>query len=276
MTTIPFINNNQLEAICKVLADTHKGLTGSEIGRLLKQLGINDPDPSMTKWVRLYNALAAEQNGDRRGARVCKFIVEAMDPVRFSGQIEKFEERRDALNQVIALIGYRLDEDRKLRKVETAKTLADAEERANRLRTELRRRDVHPDVLKAWQARLLRQDYFYAVLEAAKSVAEKIRRKSGLTTDGAKLVDGAFDIPKNGYPILAFNSLQTDSEKSEHSGLVNLIKGFFGAFRNPIAHQPEHTWHVSEQDAFDLLTIASLIHRRLDNVCVHMSEPCKQ
>ena len=264
MAAIPYINNNQLEAICKVLADTANGLTGSQIGHLLEQLGIHDPDPSMTKWKRLFNALAAKQNGDRHGASVCNFIQAAMEPVRFSGQSSRFEERRDALNKVIAFLGYSLGGDGKLRTGVTAKTLPEAEKCANRLRTELEHRDVHSDVLQVCQARLLRHDNFYAVLETAKSVAEKIRQKSGLTSDGVALVEEAFGIPKDGYPLLAFNSLQTDSEKSEHKGLINLIKGLFGAFRNPAAHQPEHTWHVSEQDAVDLLTIASLIHRRLD------------
>jgi len=253
LVTIPSINSNQLEAICKVLADTEKGLTGSEIGHLLEQLGIHDPDPSMTKWKRLYNALSAKQNNDRHGANVCQFIQAAMEPVRFSGQSDRFEERRDALNQVIAFLGYSLGDDGKLRKGETAKTL-----------TEVERRGVHYDVLNVCQARFLRQDYFYAVLESAKSVAEKIRQKNGLNSDGALLVDEAFGIPKSGYPLLAFNSLQTDSEKSEHKGLGNLMRGLFGAFRNPTAHEPEHTWYISEQDALDLLTIASLIHRRLD------------
>jgi len=103
------------------------------------------------------------------------------------------------------------------------------------------------------------------VLEAAKSVAEKIRQRSGLVSDGVPLVKQAFDIPKRSYPLLAFNALQTVSEKSEHDGLANLMKGLFGAFRNPTAHQPEHTWPVTEQDALDLLTIVSLIHRRLDD-----------
>ncbi len=265
MARIPLIQSNQLEAICNVLADTEKGLTGSEIGRLLRQLCIDDPEPSMTKWKRLHNALAAKQNGDGHGASVCQFIQAAMEPVRFSGQSEKFDERRDALNQVIAFLGYSLGDDGKLRKTEAAKTLTEAERRANRLRTELHRRRVHSDILNVCQARFLQKDYFYTVLEAAKSVAEKIRQKGELTSDGVSLVDAAFNIPKSGYPLLAFNSLQTDSEKSEHKGLSNLMKGLFGAFRNPTAHQPEHTWPVSEEDALDLLTIASLIHRRLDN-----------
>ncbi len=258
------INSNQLEAICKVLADTSHGLTGSDIGHLLRQLGINDPDPAMTKWRRLYNALAARQNNDMHGSSICQFIEMAMEPVRFLGARERFEERRDALNQAISFLGYSLGEDGKLIKGNTAKTLPESEMRANRLRGELQRRQVHANVLQVCQARLLQKDYFYAVLEATKSIAEKIRQKSGLFSDGGTLVDEAFGIPKNGYPLLAFNSLQTESEKSEHKGLANLIKGLFGAFRNPTAHQPEHTWPVSENDALDLLTMASLIHRRLD------------
>jgi len=209
--------------------------------------------------------VAAKQNVEGHGTAICLFIEAAMDPVRFSGNSTRFEERRDALNEVIAFLGYSLGNDGKLRKGETANTLSEAQRRSSRLRTELQRRGVHSDVLQVCQARFLQRDYFYAVLEASKSVAEKIRQKGGLSSDGATLVEQAFGIPKGGYPLLAFNTLQLESEQSEHKGLVNLMKGLFGAFRNPTAHQPEHTWTIGEQDALDLLTIASLIHRRLDD-----------
>ena len=104
----------------------------------------------------------------------------------------------------------------------------------------------------------------HAVLEAAKSVAQKIRDKTGLTSDGSQLVDEAFGKGKKAYPVLAFNSLATESEQSEHSGLMNLIKGFFGTFRNPTAHAPRFAWKIGEQDALDTMTLASLLHRRLD------------
>ena len=45
---------------------------------------------------------------------------------------------------------------------------------------------------------------------------------------------------------------------------MNLIKGVFGAFRNTAAHAPQIHWAVSEQDALDILTTLSLVHRRLD------------
>ena len=65
-------------------------------------------------------------------------------------------------------------------------------------------------------------------------------------------------------PKLAFNTLQSESEQSEHTGLMLLIKGMFGLFRNPTAHTPKISWVMKEQDALDLLTVVSFIHRRLD------------
>lgn len=65
-------------------------------------------------------------------------------------------------------------------------------------------------------------------------------------------------------PILAFNSLRTDTEKDEQRGLVNLLKGMFSTFRNVTAHAPKVTWPIDEQDALDLLSLASFLHRRID------------
>lgn len=103
------------------------------------------------------------------------------------------------------------------------------------------------------------------MFEATKSVAEKLRQKTGLVSDGSQLVDEALGLGKVGCPRLAFNTPTTDSERSEHSGLMNLIKGLFGAFRNTTAHAPKIHWNVTEQDALDILTTISLIHRRLDS-----------
>jgi uncharacterized protein (TIGR02391 family) len=111
---------------------------------------------------------------------------------------------------------------------------------------------------------LLADNYFHAVFEATKSVADKLRLKTGLSADGAELADQALAIGKQGHPRLAFNSLQTESEQSEQRGLTNIIKGAFGAFRNTAAHAPKIYWPIAEQDALDILTMLSLIHRRLD------------
>jgi len=253
----------QLEAIADVLGHTSAGLTGSEIGKLLRRCGIDDPEPSMTKRVRLANALKARQSKDGCANHVVAFVQAAMDPVRYAEERPVFEDRRHALNRVLAFVALALGEDGKVVMTDPARTVGQAAERAGKLRSELERRRVHPDVLRFCRAELLQENYFHAVLEASKSVAEKVRAKTGLTTDGSQLVDDAFG-KKPTLPLLAFNSLQTDSEWSEHRGLMNIMKGVFSAFRNPTAHEPKVSWHVTEQDALDLLTLASLLHRRLD------------
>lgn len=264
MAAIPKIDETCLQRICDVLGDTSGGLTGSEIGKLLSQAGIADPLPGMTKKIRLYEALRARQEQDGCANNVIALIQAAMSPVRYTGNPAVFDARRAELNTVLAFCGYTLGDDGRLRPCTTSTTLAEAEQRAGRLRAELQRRGVHGDVLAFCRAELLQGNYFHAVFEATKSVADKIRTRAGLTGDGADLVDQAFGMGRTGMPFLAFNSLRTDTERSEHTGLMNLMKGMFGVFRNVTAHAPKILWKIGEPDALDLLTIASFLHRRLD------------
>jgi uncharacterized protein (TIGR02391 family) len=262
MTSFPVISEQQIQAICDVIGDTSEGLTSSEIGRLLAQCNIDDPLPGITKRDRLYHALSNRQKQDYSANNVFHFILMVMDPIRYVQNRVLFDSRQEKLNQVLIFIGLSLGTDGKLRETTAVRNLTEAERRVGRLRAELQRRNVHPDVLNFCKTELLQENYFHAVLEATKSVAEKIRQKTGLVDDGADLVDQAFGL-KSG-PKLAFNTLQSDSERSEHTGLMNLMKGMFGLFRNPSAHAPKISWVIKEQDALDLLTVVSLIHRRLD------------
>lgn len=264
MPPIPKFPANNLQRICDVLADTGAGLTGSEIGRYLEQVGISDIDQKNTKRYRLNSALSAKQDKDGCGNYVVSFIQEVMNPVLYTDNSSCFSSRRDSLNVILVFSGLALREDGKIQASIPAKTLSEAEERTGRLRQELARRNVHPDVLKFCQAELVGTNYFHAIFEATKSVADKIRERSGLREDGASLVDRAFSF-RGEIPFLAFNFLQTETEQSEQSGLMNLIKGMFGAFRNVTAHAPRIIWQFSEQDAMDLLTMASYLHRRIDS-----------
>lgn len=264
MAAIPKFNDANLQAVCDILGATSSGLTGAEIGRCLRECGCPDPIPDMTKRHRLFAGLSAKQTGDGCANGVLAFIKHVMNPVRYVGNKDYFETERGKLNGVLSFSGLTLGEDGHLRMVKAAQTLTDAEAAASVLRKALIERKVHPDVLKFCRAELVVDNYFHAVFEATKSVAEKLREKTGLTTDGAPLVDGALGIGQAGHPRLAFNSLRTESERSEQTGLSNLVKGLFGAFRNTTAHAPKIHWNVSEQDALDILTTISLVHRRLD------------
>jgi len=264
MASVKPFQHETLRAICDVLGDTYEGLTGSEIGRLLSRTGIEDPTPSQTKRYRLFNALDQCQREYKTGKQVAGFIQAAMNPVRYSKDQERYNSLRNDLNVALAFAGLELGQDGKLRRIKRAETLTQADKRARTLERKLRSRGVHPDVLKFCRAELLQENYFHAVFEATKSVADKIRQKSGLTTDGARLIDDAFALGKSGIPVLALNSLETETERSEQKGFANLLKGLFGTFRNTTAHVPKIKWKIEEQDALDLFSLASLCHRRID------------
>lgn len=261
MTNFEKLDETTLRAICAILGETSSGLTGSEIGKILADCGIDDPFAGATKRDRLFLALSQRQKMDNSGNNVVAFIYAAMNPVRYTQNPELFDARRSELNKVLSFQGHMLAEEGKLVKITASRTLTEAQERASHLRRELINRKVHPDVLRFCKAELLQANFFHAVFEATKSVADKIREKSGLSKDGARLVDLAFG---GKPPLLAFNTLQTETEQSEHKGLMNLLKGLFGTFRNTTAHAPKIKWVIKEQDAYDMLSLASLLHRRLD------------
>jgi len=269
MTQIPTFEESVLQSLCDILADTNEGLTGSEIGHALAECGIDDPLPGQTKRHRLFHALQQRQVKDRCGNAVVAVLYYALHPVRYTKEPQLFDIRRGRLNEVLAFAGLELGQDGKLRERAKTDTLAEARDRAGKLYRGLVARGTHPDVLRFCRAELLQDNYFHAVFEACKSIADKIRDKSGLSGDGSRLVEEAFG---GASPILAVNSLRTEPERSEQAGLLNLLKGLFGTFRNTTAHAPKISWPISEQDALDLLSLVSLLHRRLD-ACVQTHRP---
>ncbi len=258
-----------IEAVARELAEA---VIGSRISQLIAPLRVSETseEATGTKWKRLFNAVVRAQNRQGDGRPLIRLVSEVMQPVRFES-VEQFEGHRERLNDRLILFGYQIRDDGKVTRTVAASTLAEAKQRANALVGELSRRDVHPDVLAFCRVELLQQNYFHAVLEAAKSVADKIRVLSGLNLDGSQLMDAAFSM-SGGDPIIGFNTLCTQWERSEHAGLAMLCKGLFGTFRNPTAHAPRVRWAVEQTEALDMLTIASMLHRRLDGALVKASQ----
>ena len=252
-----FFDRNQIQAIADALGETSEGLRGPEIGDLLHVCAIADTDPSLTKRIRLFNALAGSQNTLGHRGAILKFIRQAMNPARYVREPEQFEPMRSRLNTALAFTGHAVDEAGQLTKAEAVHTLKDAQRRARELRADLADRDVHPDVLACCREELLADDYFHTILEATKSVVLKLQDRTGLTV----LVDQALT---GELPALAINGLRTPSELSEQRGFANLVRGVFGLFRNPTAHEARIRWGVDKRDAEEALTLVSLIHQRLD------------
>lgn len=264
MERIPPFDPQYLTSLAKILADTESGLTGTQLAALLRDSQIPDITPEMTKWKRLFNAFVELQNKRQFGNHVVVFIKRAMNPVQYTADPHTFARRRDQLNAVLSFSGISLGEDGHVRWSTQASNLDEALARATRLHSALVSRAVHADVLRFCRAELVQENYFHAVFEAMKSIAAKIRQLSGLTTDGSELVTQAFSLGKDCKPVLAINSLATETDKGEQRGFVNLLIGLFGTIRNPGAHNPKLEWPMAEQDALDILTMASLVHRKID------------
>ena len=261
MAQLPCFESSHLEAACRVLADTSSGLTGGEIEHILRDIGVADPTPTMTKWKRLFNALAQAQNEHQVGNHLIQFTNRAMSPARYTSSPELFTLRQDGLNVALAFAGYGVNDRGQVIRTTAETTVQGARARAKRLETALHQRGTHQEVFKYCRAELLQENYFHAVLEAVKGVAERLRQMSGLYTDGAELVNAALSTKS---PILALNSLSSDTELSEQKGIANLLVGVFGAIRNPTAHAPKVVWAMPEQDALDVFAILSYVHRKFD------------
>lgn len=254
-------SGSQLEAIASALGDTDDGLTNSEIEHLFRLCKMTDAGPD-TKWRRIYNAFVHIQNSSQNRTNILEFIRQALAPVKYVNSPERFELMRSNANRALLLCGLVVKEDGSLSRTSSATTISEARHRAQNLKADLISRGVHKDVLKFCRDELVADNYFHAVLEAVKSVGDKLRARTGLTDDGGTLVDRALS---SAQPILAINNLQTESERSEQKGFANLVKGTFGMFRNPTAHEARIYWQMTKEDAEDLLSLVSLIHRRLDS-----------
>ena len=254
-----------VERVCRVLADA---VTGSEIPNLIAALKVPEPPGAEqnTKWKRLFNTVAERQNRQGDGRPLLRLVTEVMAPVRFESPA-RFNDIRARLNERLLLIGYQVTESGKLARARPAATLSEAQRRADDLRSELIRRDVHADVLSVLPRRTAPAELFPrrtgSVQKRRGQAAgphwgelEMERRWSNAT---CSLGSG---------PRVAFNDLATEWERSEQTGIATLLKGLFSTFRNPAAHAPRVLWSTSRKDALDMLTLASMFHRRLDGATV--------
>lgn len=257
MAKINNLSQNTLTQLSKIIAEY---VTGSELTRLFAEVGCHN-NSTETKSLRILNVLTYIQERDNCSNNVVKFIELVADPVKYTSIPTSHLEIIEELNKIILLSGMKLNENGKIVGSSKLNTIKEVEEKASKLRRQLYNRNVHSDVLRFCKPELVQENYFHAVLEATKSVAQKIRDITDLNEDGGTLVHKAFDIKK---PLIAINSLRTPSEKNEHNGLKHLLLGVFAMFRNTTAHEPKITWKINETDAIDLLTTLSFIHRNLD------------
>ena len=119
--------------------------------------------------------------------------------------------------------------------------------------------DIHPEIERA-VAKLFRDGHYAnAVEDACKVLDGLVKVRSGRhDISGTELMQNVFS-PKN--PVLKFNDLQTETDKSEQQGMMFLYAGAMLVLRNPRAHQ------IIEDDpekAFEYIAFLSLLAKSLD------------
>lgn len=261
MATIPPFTQSNLEALANVLGETNEGLSGSEIHHFLVVAKMDDVNPGITKRYRLLNAFAAFQNIYHCANHIINFVKEVLAPSRYINNKEQFERRRAAVNQVLAFEGLAITETGGVVQTVKVSTLAEVQLRVEGLRNKLMQQNAHKALFYYCNEELLANNYFHAVFEANKGLFHRIQELSGVSADGNKLIEQVF----SSNPILIINKFSSQSERDEHIGFCNMLKGLCGMFRNPEAHEPKVEWNISEQDALEILGIISYCHRRLDN-----------
>jgi uncharacterized protein (TIGR02391 family) len=120
---------------------------------------------------------------------------------------------------------------------------------------------LHPNVL-AVSEQLFRDGHrAAAVFEASKALNNRVKKMANLNSDGMGLMSSAF---KDDQPALVLADLATQTGKDIQSGYRFLFMGSQQAIRNPAAH--EQFGELDDDEAFELLGLASLLMRKLDAV----------
>lgn len=119
--------------------------------------------------------------------------------------------------------------------------------------------DIHQEVDRAVSKLFNDGHYSNAVEDACKVLDGLVKIRSGKSDiSGTELMQHVFS-PNN--PILKFNDLNTESEKSEQQGMMFLYAGAMLALRNPRAHE------LIEDDpekALEYIAFISLLAKSLD------------
>lgn len=271
-----------IEAVAHCLGDAAGGLTHDEITLLFAASGIKDltpatPDapPGMwakkpAKWRRILATIAGHQQRTGNGAALVGFINAAMAPSRHLQDQDRWWRLQGELNKALSTVGLAVNDRGKVATAPKATTLDEIALKAGSMMSELKRRRCHDAVLAYCDVELIRRSNFHAASEAVKGLFDRMRTMTGETSDGGALVDAALSF-KNRVPLLALSKLTDESEQSEQRGFANMLKGIYGMYRNPLAHEArarrEAHRPVSDDELLGLLTTVSLMHDHLDR-CV--------
>lgn len=254
-------DNTTLRNIADIFADI---LSHKQITEQFNNSHIIDTAEGTSKPNRIFHSLKDRQKKDNCGNNVLSFVVQVINPKRYSDEII-FENHRALINEKLLYEGIEIDKSGSAQAVKKAKTISEAKERSFKIKQKIHGIGIHHLIAPYCEEEWLKDNYFHSILEVTKSVSERLRQLSGLKSDGAELIDGCFALGKDKKPLMAFNTLESKSDESEHKGFANFCKGFFSMYRNPKAHNPKMLEKTQLTEMTEVLIIATIIHKKIDN-----------
>lgn len=117
---------------------------------------------------------------------------------------------------------------------------------------------LHPLILEHSYKQYQDGHYRDAVLNSIVAVFDLIRQRTGLDSDGTKLIGEAFGLER---PRLIFSELKTESGCNDQKGFMQILSGAYQGIRNPKAHSLRHD--LDKTKAAQYLIFASLLARRV-------------
>lgn len=267
------IDKYVIENVCRVLGEL---TTGFKITNMFRSLRIYDFDivtygkPVSTKWKRLRDAIVYECTQQKKATPFFKVIEYIMKPINFVSCPEGWQSNRRDINANLLFYGFELTDAGKVITTEAVDNVKDAHKRLQSFQNKLEMYDIHANILQFCDEELFQSNYFHAILEASKSVLQRVREISELELDGTKLIQQSLSF-KNPIILIEGNMLKTETDRSLYNGLKNLLETIVSLYRNPKAHAPKLFDVTSETDAITAFNMMSLAHRILDN-CVNVRD----
>lgn len=256
-----YFDANTIEQISKILGEH---ISRTKLTNMLDNLHIRSYDdcPTDSRWYRINKAIITNQNNTHSADALIKVTEYIMEPVNFiKSSPEDYKEIMKELNIVLILSGLQLTESGKVITARKSTTLSEAQSRTQGLLKSLEPFKIHPQLLYYCRPEILSDNYFHLILESSKCLLQKLKEISKLDIDGNRLISECFD---GNNPLVVFNRLMTDEEKSEHKGLESLLKYIVYCYRNPTAHNPKIFSADSKQDAISALIIMSKVRYLID------------
>jgi len=103
-----------------------------------------------------------------------------------------------------------------------------------------------------------------AIFEAFKAVNNRVKEMTGLNADGNDLMARAFGDDRDPNPPIRLADVSKETGRNIQSGFKFIFMGCVRGIRNPDAHELFEP--ISDEEAFEELSLASMLMRRLDDV----------